>query len=100
MRGQVTSPTFVLARTHRGPVPLTHVDAYRLRDAGGTSLADLDLDLEAALEDGVVVVEWGEDLAEDLSEDRLEVVLARDGAGEQDGRSASVRAHGRRWAVV
>ena len=34
VKGDVTSPTFVLARTHRGPVPLTHVDAYRLREVG------------------------------------------------------------------
>jgi tRNA threonylcarbamoyladenosine biosynthesis protein TsaE len=101
VRGQITSPTFVLARTHRGPLPLTHVDAYRLREAGAASLADLDLDLEAALEDGVVVVEWGEGLAEELADARLEVVLSRVDAGDgPDVRTARVRAHGRRWAVL
>ena len=98
VRGQVTSPTFVLARTHRGDLPLTHVDAYRLRDAGG-SLADLDLDLEGALEDGVVVVEWGEGLVEELSDARLEVALRRPESGP-DVRRATVRPHGRRWAVT
>ncbi len=96
VRGRVTSPTFVLARTHRGPLPLTHVDAYRLQQAGSGDLDDLEL--EAALEDGVVVVEWGEGLVEDLAPSRLEVVLARSEGG-QDGRTASVRVHGPRWAT-
>ena len=96
VRGTVTSPTFVLARTHRGPLPLTHADAYRLRDAPAdlASLADLELDL--ALEDGVVVVEWGEGLAEELAPSRLEVVLDRPAGGA--GRTAVVRPVGPRWA--
>jgi sugar-phosphatase len=57
----VTSPTFVLVHEHRdGRAPLLHVDAYRL--ARPAEVADLDLDLEAA----VTVVEWGEGLVEDL----------------------------------
>jgi tRNA threonylcarbamoyladenosine biosynthesis protein TsaE len=108
VRGAVTSPTFVLARTHRGPVPLVHVDAYRLRDPdedaswpGAAALADLDL--EAALEDAVVVVEWGEGLVEELAEARLHVDLGRpagnDGSVANDRRIARVRAHGSRWAL-
>lgn len=101
VRGDVTSPTFVLARTHRGPVPLTHVDAYRLRDAGSADLADLDL--EEALDDGVVVVEWGEGVAEELSPDRLHVLLSRPddlADGTPAGRTARVVCTGARWAVV
>ena len=115
VQGAVTSPTFVLARVHRGPVPLVHVDAYRLREVGGPDarLALDDLDLDADLPGSVVVVEWGEGLAEGLSEARVEVRLERppadreapalyDGTTEgADGpRTATVRVHGRRWAVV
>ena len=106
VQGTVTSPTFVLARRHRGPVPLLHVDAYRLRDAGGRALDLADLDLEDALEEGVVVVEWGEGLVEDLSPSRLTVVLSRPGGdvvphGEKGaGRTALVRAHGPRWSSL
>ena len=101
VQGTVTSPTFVLARRHRGPVPLLHVDAYRLRDAGGRALDLADLDLEDALEEGVVVVEWGEGLVEDLSPSRLTVVLSRpsDEDGTDRGRTAKVRAHGTRWST-
>jgi tRNA threonylcarbamoyladenosine biosynthesis protein TsaE len=102
VRGAVTSPTFVLARVHRGPLPLVHVDAYRLREAG--AVLDLeDLDLDASLEDGVTVVEWGEGVVEQLSASRLHVELSRgDGttADREEGRTLRVRAQGQRWVVV
>src|SRR3712207_7438576 len=42
VREPVTSPTFVIARVHRGGrLPLVHVDAYRL--GGVTDVDDLDL---------------------------------------------------------
>jgi tRNA threonylcarbamoyl adenosine modification protein YjeE len=105
VQGTVTSPTFVLARRHRGPVPLLHVDAYRLRDAGARALDLADLDLEDALEEGVVVVEWGEDLVEDLAPSRLAVVLSRpDGERsatvQEVGRTARVTAYGPRWSSL
>lgn len=106
VRGAVTSPTFVLARVHRGPLPLVHVDAYRLREAGARLDLD-DLDLDASLEDGVTVVEWGEGVVERLSESRLEVELFRPGALDDgtgadpdEGRTARVRAVGPRWVAV
>src|SRR3954464_5990046 len=78
--GPVLSPTFVIARVHRGGrVPLVPVDAYR---PGSVAEVD-DLDLDASLEDSVTVVEWGEGLVEDLAGDRLEVGI--EGAGRRDG---------------
>lgn len=73
VRGTVTSPTFVLARTHPradGP-PLVHVDAYRLRDAA--ELDDLDIDFGGS----IVVVEWGAGLLEHLVNDWLAVTIER-----------------------
>ncbi|WP_125773663.1 tRNA (adenosine(37)-N6)-threonylcarbamoyltransferase complex ATPase subunit type 1 TsaE [Antribacter gilvus] len=126
VRGQVASPTFIVAREHP-PLPqpdgtlgpaLVHVDAYRLG-----SLAELDaLDLDSTLDEAVTVVEWGRGLAEALTDDRLEIDLVRPrGAGDgarsvagADGvavldlgedpeagvRRATVRAVGPRWAGV
>lgn len=95
--GPVTSPTFVIARVHPAPgerPALVHVDAYRLG-----SVAELDdLDLEASLEESVTVVEWGDGLAEGLSDNWLEVHLDR--SREDDRRAATVRGHGSRWAGV
>ena len=99
VRGTVTSPTFVLARAHRGPLPLLHVDAYRLRDTGAHA-ALADLDLEDALTDSVVVVEWGTGLVEDLADARLDIDLRRSPAtAGADRRTARVRAHGARWGL-
>ena len=96
IRGDVTSPTFVIARVHpsldSGPA-LVHADAYRL---GGVPELD-DLDLDASLEDAVTVVEWGEGLAEGLADDRLEVVLTRTVGAEGDERWVRIVPVGRRW---
>lgn len=77
--GRVSSPTFVIARAHANPhedrPPLVHVDAYRLGDAAEFS----DLDLEYGHDEAVTVIEWGRGLAEELSADRLEIVITRTG---------------------
>ena len=83
VEGPVTSPTFVLARVHRARRPerpaLVHVDVYRLLEHTGSDLlAELDsLDLDTDLDTAVVVVEWGEGLAERLSENHLDISLSR-----------------------
>jgi tRNA threonylcarbamoyladenosine biosynthesis protein TsaE len=96
VRGDVTSPTFVIARVHRslgdGP-ELVHVDAYRL--SGALELDDLDLDTD--LDSAVTVVEWGEGLAETLAEERLEIELTRDPTGDSEVRGVVVTPVGKRW---
>jgi tRNA threonylcarbamoyladenosine biosynthesis protein TsaE len=93
--GVVTSPTFVLARVHLplrdGAPAMVHVDVYRLLDHPGADLlAELDsLDLDTDLEGAVVVVEWGEGLAERLSDRHLDIRLER--GGDTDTRVATWR---------
>ncbi|NGN69797.1 tRNA (adenosine(37)-N6)-threonylcarbamoyltransferase complex ATPase subunit type 1 TsaE [Streptomyces sp. A7024] len=97
VRGAVTSPTFVIARVHpslAGGPPLVHVDAYRL-PGGLDEMEDLDLDL--ALPESVVVVEWGEGKVEELSEDRLHLFIERGGEGD-DVREVTLVGTGARWA--
>ncbi|MGL5827504.1 MAG: tRNA (adenosine(37)-N6)-threonylcarbamoyltransferase complex ATPase subunit type 1 TsaE [Nocardioides sp.] len=110
VRGDITSPTFVIARVHPGLAEgpdLVHVDAYRL--AGVAELEDLDLDL--SLDEAVTVVEWGGDIAEGLAESRLEITIERaagepkadpavDLAGDLDSvdpRRVLIRPVGPRW---
>lgn len=101
VRGAVTSPTFVIARVHpslRGGPALVHVDAYRL--GGGLDEME-DLDLDVSLPESVVVVEWGDGKVEELSDDRLHVVIARAVGHEEvldDVREVSVRGIGARWS--
>ena len=91
VRGPVTSPTFVLARVHRGGrLPLVHVDAYRLG-----SVADVDdLDLDVTVADSVTVVEWGQGLVEQLADEHLEVRLER---RDDDVRTARLVPVGPGW---
>ncbi|PXA68616.1 tRNA (adenosine(37)-N6)-threonylcarbamoyltransferase complex ATPase subunit type 1 TsaE [Cryobacterium arcticum] len=121
VRGAVTSPTFVLARTHPSTVggpPLVHVDAYRL--ASAMELDDLDIDFARS----IVVVEWGRGLLDGITESWLDVEIERPlgasqadpaedpsderGAGEigtdetvaldlPEPRTVTVTAHGPRW---
>lgn len=102
VRGPVTSPTFVLARTHpseRGGVPLVHVDAYRLSDP--RELDDLDIDYAGSL----VVVEWGAGMLDGVAESWLEIDLERlrgtesDDGADDEPRRCRIRGYGPRWAA-
>lgn len=95
VKGRVTSPTFVIAREHasigNGPA-LVHVDAYRL---GGDPLGELDaLDLDTALDNAVVVAEWGGGLVEQLAERYLHVTLDRRTHADTEARIISWRVQG------
>jgi tRNA threonylcarbamoyladenosine biosynthesis protein TsaE len=95
--GPVVSPTFVIARVHKdGRVPLVHVDAYRLESVDEVD----DLDLDAALDESVTVVEWGEGLVEDLSGARLEVRLDRSADPAEETRRVTLTGVGARWATA
>ena len=51
----VASPTFQLVRVYPGRIQLAHVDLYRLEASNEL----VELGLEELLDQGVVVVEWG-----------------------------------------
>jgi tRNA threonylcarbamoyladenosine biosynthesis protein TsaE len=92
VQGTVVSPTFVIARVHRGPLPLVHVDAYRLNSLA--EVDDLDLDVDTA--DAVTVVEWGSGLVEQLADARLEVSIAR--AADSEERTVRLMPRGGDWS--
>lgn len=92
--GNVSSPTFVIARTHKceeSEVPLVHVDAYRL-----SSVHEFD-DLDIQIEKSIVLVEWGRGFAEDLSDSWLDIEIERDHTGESDVRVVTVTGFGARF---
>ncbi|MEU1604282.1 tRNA (adenosine(37)-N6)-threonylcarbamoyltransferase complex ATPase subunit type 1 TsaE [Micromonospora matsumotoense] len=100
VRGDVTSPTFVIARVHRpdpargGTVALVHADAYRLGDATDPRAEIDDLDLDASVDDSVTVVEWGEGLVEQLADAHLRVRIDR---RDDDSRVVDLEPVGGDW---
>lgn len=92
VQGAVVSPTFVIARVHKGSPPLVHVDAYRL---GSLEEVD-DLDLDVSVADAVTAVEWGAGKVEQLAESRLEIAIDR--APDSEQRTVRLVAHGGDWA--
>jgi tRNA threonylcarbamoyladenosine biosynthesis protein TsaE len=102
VRGDVTSPTFVIARVHRpdpargGRVPLVHVDAYRLGAVPDPRAEVDDLDLDATVDEAVTLVEWGEGLVEQLVDAYLEVRIDR---RDDESRTVDLVAHGGDWAA-
>jgi tRNA threonylcarbamoyladenosine biosynthesis protein TsaE len=90
----VTSPTFVISRIHKGPLSLIHVDAYRLLESGNAALYLDDLDLDTPRESAVTVIEWGGAESARLSDERLEIDIDR----SDEEREVTIRAIGPRWA--
>jgi len=89
----VTSPTFVISRIHKAPLPLIHVDAYRLLEGGKAALYLDDLDLDSPREGAVTVIEWGGAESARLSEERLEIVINR----TEEIREVTITPVGTRW---
>jgi len=87
----ITSPTFVISRTHTAAIPMIHVDAYRLIDTDNPNLYLDDLDLDT--ENSVTVVEWGGIESARLNEDRLEITIDR----TTEIRQVQIKAIGARW---
>jgi tRNA threonylcarbamoyladenosine biosynthesis protein TsaE len=90
----VTSPTFLISRTHPGPVPLIHVDVYRLLEGGDAAAYLDDLDLDSAGAAAVTVIEWGGTESARLSDNRLEIKIDR----SNETRELSFNPVGPRWA--
>jgi tRNA threonylcarbamoyladenosine biosynthesis protein TsaE len=88
----ITSPTFVISRVHKAPVPFIHVDAYRLVDSDNPNLYLDDLDLDIA--GSITLIEWGGAESARLSQDRLEISIDR----SDEARKVEIKAVGTRWA--
>jgi tRNA threonylcarbamoyladenosine biosynthesis protein TsaE len=88
-QGNVSSPTFLIARTHstKSGIPFHHIDAYRLSTPA--ELDDLDIDFAKSIS----VIEWGSGYAEGLTDCMLEIHIERD--LETDLRTMSISGTGR-----
>jgi tRNA threonylcarbamoyladenosine biosynthesis protein TsaE len=90
----VTSPTFVISKVYEAPLPLMHVDVYRLLESNKAALFLDDLDLDSDRENAVTVIEWGGAESARLSDERLEITIDR----SDEVRSIIFNGVGQRWA--
>lgn len=89
VQGSISSPTFLIARTHptKTGSPFVHIDAYRL--SAPRELDDLDIDFP----NSISVIEWGKGFTDGLSESLLEIQIERFLESEQ--RKLTVSGQGR-----
>ena len=89
----ITSPTFVISRIHRGNPNFIHIDAYRLLDSDISNFTDLDF--ESYLPNSVFVIEWGAPFVKTLTDQYLDIKIK---PGENENtRNLEVTVVGQRW---
>ena len=89
----VTSPTFVMVKSYRGPFPIHHIDAYRLLDLAHPKEAFEEFDIDS--EEALTIVEWGEQF--DFTGEGLHITID---IGEGESRTLHVEGADSRWADV
>jgi tRNA threonylcarbamoyladenosine biosynthesis protein TsaE len=89
VQGSISSPTFLIARTHptKSGTHFVHIDAYRL--SAPRELDDLDIDYQ----NSISVIEWGKGFTDGLSESLLEIGIER--FLESEDRKLTVSGQGR-----
>ena len=92
--GRVRSPGFTLITRYPGPIPVMHVDLYRLERPSEVEALGWE---ELLLPEGILLVEWGERAREIAGPDRVEIELEDLG---QDRRRIRMRALGRARALA
>lgn len=98
VRERVTSPTFVLSRQYEGDLPVVHIDVYRLDHV--QEVIDIGL-AELVDDDAVVLIEWGDVVAQSVGPNYLGVRLEYPAAtadGPVDDRVITLSPHGEGWA--
>ena len=90
----VTSPTFVISRIHKGVPNFIHIDAYRLLDSGVNSFTDLDF--ESYLLNSIFVIEWGADFVSTLTDQYLDIKISQ--GDNENSRNIEINGVGQRWA--
>lgn len=89
----VTSPTFVISRVHKGEPNFIHIDAYRLIDSGVYSFTDLDF--ESYLPNSIFVIEWGAAFVATLTDQYLDIKISQ--GDNENSRNIEINGVGQRW---
>jgi len=84
IQAPVLSPSYTIAATYDGSLPLTHVDLYRTSSDEELELFGFNELIDAS---GITVIEWGEKAARLLDEDAVRVAV---GILTGDGRTIDI----------
>ena len=79
----VRSPTFALVNEYRGQVPVFHFDMYRI--TGEDDLYSIGYD-DYLMRDGVILVEWSENIPFALPDEFLRVTITKNDPTAPDSR--------------
>jgi tRNA threonylcarbamoyladenosine biosynthesis protein TsaE len=90
----ITSPTFVISRIHKGTPNFIHIDAYRLLDSSLSNFTDLDF--ESYLPSSIFVIEWGAAFVSTLSDQYLDIKITQ--GDKESSRNLEITPIGDRWA--
>lgn len=89
VQGNISSPTFLIARTHstNSGTNFVHIDAYRLSEP--RELDDLDIDYP----NSISVIEWGRGFTDGLATSMVEIQIER--FLESEERKLTISGQGR-----
>lgn len=94
LKEEIPSPTYTLVQTYESAeMSIWHVDLYRLADSSEL----IELGLDEAIGDAVVLIEWPDRMPEELRPaDALEISITPVG----DARKLKLDASAKRWAAA
>jgi len=77
----VKSPTYTVVNEYAGAARLFHFDMYRIEDS--SDLASIGYD-DYVSQDGFCLVEWSENIEDELPSDAIFVTISRTAGGEEE----------------
>ena len=70
----VTSPTYTIINRYDAPVPVFHIDAYRIDDVDEM----YEIGFDDCLSGGITVIEWSKIIEDILPRDRIRITIKKD----------------------
>jgi len=70
-----SSPTFAIVNIYEGDIKIYHLDLYRFDDSG--EILDIDYETYFYPDDGLTILEWGENVAYYLPEDMINLEIRK-----------------------
>lgn len=89
VKSRIRSPTFTYEIIHKGRVPFYHFDCYRVLKPDALLISELDEAMQKG--DGVIAVEWAENISKYLPEERTEICIA---LVEENERRIIIKSYG------